>query len=70
MKDLEYIVGQVTGMNTITINKDELTPEGTGHVKSLHITIECKGMIISRVLIDNGSALSVCSMGNLESQRY
>lgn len=61
-KDLERIVGQITGMNTISFNEDELTPEGTGHVKSLHIAVECKGMIISRVLIDNGSALNVCPM--------
>lgn len=49
-------------MNTISFNEDELTPEGTGHDKSLHIAAECKGMIISGVLIDNGSALNVCPM--------
>lgn len=43
----------------------KLTPEGTGHVKSLHIVVECKGMIISRVLIHNGSALNVCPMVTL-----
>lgn len=37
-----------------------LTPEGTGHVKLLHIVVECRGMIISRVLITNRSALNVC----------
>lgn len=58
-KDFEHIVGQITGMNTITFNEHELTPEGTGHIKSLHITVECKGMIISLVLIDNGFALNV-----------
>lgn len=49
-------MGQVTSTNMITFTKDELTPEGTG--KSLHIAVECPGMIISRVLIDNGSALN------------
>lgn len=62
MKDLEYIVGQIAGMNTITYSEDELIPEGTDHVKSLYITIECKGMIISWVLIDNSSTLNVCPM--------
>lgn len=51
MKDLEQIVGQIVGTNTITFNKDELTLEGIGHIKSPHITVECKGMIISWVLI-------------------
>lgn len=36
MKDLEQIVEQVIGTNTITFNKDELIPEGMGHAKSLH----------------------------------
>lgn len=59
MKDLEHIVGQSVGTNIITFNEDELTPGGTSHVKSLYIVVECKGMIISRVLIDKGSALTV-----------
>lgn len=46
--------------NTITFNEDELTLEGTGHVKSLHIAVECRGMINSRVFTDNGSATNVC----------
>lgn len=50
-KDLEQIVGQIVGNNTITLNKDELTPKGIGHIKS-YIAVKCKGMIISRVPID------------------
>lgn len=30
------------------------------HLKSLHIVVECRGMIISRILIDNGSRLNFC----------
>lgn len=60
MKDLIHIVGQMAGTNTITFNVDELTPESTGLVKALHIAVECLGMIISRVLIDNRSVLNVC----------
>lgn len=58
-KDLEQIVRQIVGTNTTTFNEDELTLEGTGHVKSLHIAVECKVMIIFRVLIDNRSPLNV-----------
>lgn len=46
--------------NTITFNEDELILEGTGHVKSLPIVVECRGMINSMVLTDNGSATNVC----------
>lgn len=49
----------------ITFNEDNLTPEGTGHVKYLYIAVECKGMIIFRVLIDNGFALNVCPIMTL-----
>lgn len=51
---------QIFRTNRITFNKDEFMPEGIGHVKSLHIIVECRRMIISRVLIDNGSTLDVC----------
>lgn len=52
-------MGQIAGTNTATFNEDELMPEGTRHVKSLHI---CKmlGMIISRILIDKVSKFNVC----------
>lgn len=42
MKDLEYILGIIARTNAITFNEDELTRKVTGHVKSLHIAIECE----------------------------
>lgn len=39
-KDLQQIVLQIVGTNMITFNEDELTPEGTGHFKSLYIVVE------------------------------
>lgn len=65
MQDLEQVVGQVDRTNTITFKEDELTPERMGHVKSLHIADDCNKMIISRALIDNGSALNVCPIMTL-----
>lgn len=59
-KDLEQTMGQIVETNTITFNEDELTAEENGHVKSLHIAVGCRSMIISRVLIDNEFALNVC----------
>ena len=32
----------------------------------MHIVVKCEDMIVARVLIDNGSALNVCSMATLE----
>lgn len=59
MKDLKHIVGQFIARNTITFTKDKLINEGPGHIKSLHIAIECHGIIISKVLIDNWCALNI-----------
>lgn len=56
-EDLEHIVGQIASTNTITLAEQELVPKGMGHVKCLHIAIECHGMILSRVLIDEGYVL-------------
>lgn len=51
--------------NTITFTTDELTPDQIAHVKSLQNAVECSGMIIPRLLIDNGLALNVCSVMTL-----
>lgn len=64
-KDLKQIVGQIVGTNMITLNEDELTPEGARQVKPLHIDVECKEIIIYRVLIDNAFALNVCPIMTL-----
>jgi hypothetical protein len=37
----------------------DLTPEGRNHNKALHITMECKGAVLSHVLVDTGSSLNV-----------
>ena len=43
-----------------------MTPDGTGHVRPLYITVKCKDMIVARVLIDNGSARHVCPRATLD----
>lgn len=64
--DLKNIVGQIADTNTITFNEDELLPKGTGNVKSFHIAVECSSVTISRVLIDNKSALNASPTRTLE----
>ena len=32
----------------------------------MHIIVKCEDMIVSRVLIDNGSTLNVCPMSTIE----
>lgn len=45
----------------ITFTEDELTEDRISHIKCLHIIVECKGMIVPRVLVDNNS-LNVCPL--------
>lgn len=63
-------MGQIVGTNTLSFNKDKLTQKGTGYVKSSHIAVEWKIMIVSRVLIDNGSLLiayPIMTLGSIDS---
>ncbi|XP_070009974.1 uncharacterized protein [Nicotiana sylvestris] len=56
------MVGQVLESHTITFHEDELPPEGLGHKKALHITVQCEDYFITRILIDGGSSLNICSL--------
>lgn len=59
------VVGYVLSSNQIYFNDEELTEDGRGHNKPLHITVTSNGMIVGRVLIDNGSALNICPLATL-----
>uniref|UniRef100_A0A2N9HB05 Uncharacterized protein n=1 Tax=Fagus sylvatica TaxID=28930 RepID=A0A2N9HB05_FAGSY len=50
----------------LTFSDDELPPEGRGHTKALYISVKTNDRVVSRVLIDNGSALNVCPLSTLE----
>lgn len=43
----------------------DLPPEGRNHDKALHISMECKGTTLSRVLVDIGSSLNVLPKSTL-----
>ena len=52
--------------NQISFTNYELPPEGREHTLPMHIMVKCEDMSVSRVLIDNGSALNVCLMCTIE----
>lgn len=51
-KILNFLEGQIVCTNTITFTEDELTTK-ENRAWSLHIVVECHGIIISKVLSDN-----------------
>ena len=51
--------------NQISFTDDELPPEGKEHTLTIHIIVKFEDMIVTRVLIDNGSTLNACSMSTL-----
>ena len=56
---MEHLVRRIHATNYLYFTEDELDAEGTGHNKPLYVTVRCKDCLISKVLIDNGSALNV-----------
>jgi hypothetical protein len=62
----ENMVTSILVTNQLTFSDDELPPEGSGHVKALYISVKTNDRIVSRVLIDNGSALNICPLSTLE----
>ena len=62
----EGTVSTVLATNQISFTNDELPPEGREHTLPMHIMVKCEDMIVFRALIDNDSALNVCSMSTIE----
>ncbi|KAK9984498.1 hypothetical protein SO802_034023 [Lithocarpus litseifolius] len=62
----EGMVLTVLATNQISFANDELPPEGREHTLPMHIMVKCEDMIVSRVLIDNGSALNVSLLSTIE----
>ena len=55
----ENYVAHLAIDNGLGFSDADLTPAGKNHNKALHISIECRGITLSHVLIDNGSSLNV-----------
>ena len=66
INSFQRLVGHIQEVNFITFTDEELNDAGRGHIKALHISVECKGCHISKVLIDNGSALNVLPKKTLD----
>nr|XP_027090280.1 uncharacterized protein LOC113711316 [Coffea arabica] len=64
--NFSHMVGNVLFTKQITFSDDELPAEGIGHNRALYIAVRCNGKILSKVLIDNGSALNICPWSTLE----
>ena len=62
----EGMVSMVLATNQISFTDDELPLEGREHTLPMHIIIRCEDMIVSRVLIDNGSTLNVSPMSTIK----
>jgi hypothetical protein len=56
---MERLLGRINATNYLYFTEDELDAEGTRHNKPLYLTVQGKDCLISKVLIDNGSAFNV-----------
>ena len=62
----EGMVLLVLAINRVSFLDDKLPPKGNDHTLTVHIAIKCEGVIVARVLIDNGLDLNVCLVATLE----
>ncbi|XP_077239806.1 uncharacterized protein LOC143880715 [Tasmannia lanceolata] len=58
--ELGSLVGMAREAKTLSFTDDDLPPEGRNHTKPLKLTVICNKKKVSKVLVDNGSALNVC----------
>ncbi|XP_058725809.1 uncharacterized protein LOC131597113 [Vicia villosa] len=59
VEQLEAVANNISAGNGLGFTDCDLPPEGRNHNKALHISMECKGTTLSRVLVDTGSSLNV-----------
>ena len=51
---IDFLVGNIMMDNYISFSDDEISPNGHGSTKALHITTKVKDCTLLKVLIDNG----------------
>ena len=49
----------------IVFSVDDLPLESSDHTHSLYISVVCSGHKVTSVLLDNGSALNVCTLATI-----
>ncbi|XP_010030851.2 uncharacterized protein LOC104420769 [Eucalyptus grandis] len=62
---LEEFVGAILLRDQITFSERDLPPEGQAHTKALYVYAQHFETKISKVMIDNGSALNICPLSTL-----
>ncbi|XP_058746081.1 uncharacterized protein LOC131618951 [Vicia villosa] len=65
VNQLEGVVSNINAGNGLGFTDADLPSEGRNHNRALHISVECKGTMLSRVLVDNGSSLNVLPKSSL-----
>ncbi|XP_058784698.1 uncharacterized protein LOC131659539 [Vicia villosa] len=70
VNQLEGVVSNINAGNGLGFTDADLPSEGRKHNRSLHISVECKGTMLSRVLVDNGSSLNVLPKSSLMRLDY
>lgn len=59
------MVDPIKHVSSITFSDEEVVSQSEKNPRALHITLKCKGFIVSKVLIDGGSALNVLPRSTL-----
>ncbi|KAI5389240.1 hypothetical protein KIW84_074773 [Lathyrus oleraceus] len=59
VNQFETVVLNVNASHGLGFTDLDLTVDGCNHNKALHILMECKGEVLSHVLVDTGSSLNV-----------
>jgi hypothetical protein len=59
INQLETVVSNVNASHGLGFTDLDLTVDGRNHNRALHIAMECKGAVLSHVLVDTVSSLNV-----------
>ncbi|XP_058755175.1 uncharacterized protein LOC131628350 [Vicia villosa] len=70
VNQLEGVVSNINAGNGLGFTDADLPSEGRNHNRALHISVECKGTMLSRVLVDNGSSFNVLPKSSLMRLDY
>ncbi|XP_058764798.1 uncharacterized protein LOC131638262 [Vicia villosa] len=70
VNQLEGVVSNINAGNGLGFTNADLPSDGRNHNRALHISVECKGTMLSRVLVDNVSSLNVLPKSSLMRLDY
>ena len=62
---IDRLIGNIMMDNYVSFSDNEVSPDGHGSTKALHITTKVKDCTLPKVLIDNGSSLNVIPLSTL-----